>query len=180
MKNLTRTLSVTALAGLISATTLVPAASAAGPRPGQNIAPRIAGPVQLVCAENAQARIERGLERLENRLELTQTQSTALENFRTALLAAQADYSEVCARVKPVAGDETERPDLIDRLNARHTLMNAQVEAMGGLIPEFEKFFDSLTDEQKAQMRPRQRDGAHTHGPRGMGNGAHTHRMPNG
>ena len=101
--------------------------------------------------------IEVALVRLSHRIELTDEQKTLLETFKTAALAAQADFATAVAAVRPAApaaGETPERPDVVARLDQRITMEKAHVEALTAVQPSFEAFFTSLTDEQKAQLMP--------------------------
>ena len=101
--------------------------------------------------------IEVALVRLSHRIELTDEQKTLLETFKTAALAAQADFATAVAAVRPAApaaGETRERPDVVARLDQRITMEKAHVEALTAVQPSFEAFFTSLTDEQKAQLMP--------------------------
>ena len=177
MKKLPTTILATALVAAISMTAFTTSANANNNRNGHG--PRAAGPVHFVCAENGAERIENGLSRMATRLDLTEEQSAAFEDFKSASLSAQEDFAQACDEFKPAQrgqaqnGDEV---DLIDRMNNRQSMMAAQLSAMQSVMPDLEKFFDSLTDEQKHQMRPHRgaRNGAHTHGP-GNPNGEHSH-----
>lgn len=177
MKKLTTTIIATALVGAISFTAFASAASANEKRNGPGA--RNVGPIHFVCSDEAAGRIETRLSRMAERLELSDTQTASFDSFKTATLSAQAEFSEACADFKPAErGQANSDTDLVDRLNNRQAIMSAQLSAMEDVLPEFEAFFDSLTDEQKEQMRPQRGKGNHSHGPRGN-NGQHSH-GPNG
>ena len=101
--------------------------------------------------------IEVALVRLSHRIELTDAQKTLLETFKTAALAAQADFATAVDAVRPAApaaGTTAERPDMVARLDQRITMEKAHVDALTAVQPSFEAFFTSLTDEQKTQLMP--------------------------
>lgn len=178
MKKLTTTILATALVGVISLSAFASTATANENRRGPD-ARGGAGPIHFVCSDEAAGRIETGLSRMADRLELTDAQTASFDSFKTATLSAQAEFAEACVDFKPAErGQADSDTDLVDRLNNRQAMMSAQLSAMEDVMPEFEAFFDSLTDEQKEQMRPQRGKGDHSHGPRGN-NGQHSH-GPNG
>lgn len=177
MNKLSTTLLATALVGVISLGAVASVSAAnnnqrGGPRGG-------AGPISFACGEKGAERIENGLTRMSERLDLTAEQTISFDALKSSVLTAQASFSDVCADFKPADRDNADDKDIVDRMNARQAMMGAQLSAMAEVLPEFEAFFDSLTDEQKAQMRPDRSNGEHRHGPRGGGNGQHSH-GPNG
>jgi hypothetical protein len=97
--------------------------------------------------------IEIALVRLAHRIELTDQQKTLLDSFKTAALAAQADFAATIDAARP-AGTAAERPDIVAHLGQRIALEKAHVDALTAVQPSFEAFFNSLTDEQKAQLMP--------------------------
>lgn len=123
------------------------------------------------CGPNAAERIDTGLVRLGYRVDATDEQKALLETLKTAALAAQTELAAVCESVMPAvaaapadatapaATPPAEQPDLLERLQMRQTIAEARVAAMGNVLPQFEAFFNSLTDEQKASLEPRARDG---------------------
>jgi len=122
-------------------------------------------------------KLEIALVRLSHRIELTDQQKTLLESFKTAAIAAQADFSDVVDATRPVAPaagtTQAERPDIVARLDQRIALEKAHVDALTAVQPSFEAFFTSLTDEQKAELMPQrnQREGwqgRRDHGPMGQ------------
>jgi LTXXQ motif family protein len=101
--------------------------------------------------------IEVALVRLSHRIELTDEQKTLLETFKTAALAAQADFATAVDAVRPpapAAGATVERPEMVARLDQRITMEKAHVDALTAVQPSFEAFFTSLTDEQQTQLMP--------------------------
>ncbi len=167
MKQLTKTLGATLIVGVISATSFATIASAhgqnnrfgpnaerfQGPQNGQQFrAPRGGtgfGPFRLVCSDRGETRIENRLSRIADRIKLSNEQTTALDNFKTAALLAQAGFNDVCADFKPGKG-----AGLIDRMKSRQAAIAAQLVGMQSVMPSFEIFFDSLSNQQKAQLRP--------------------------
>ncbi len=164
MNKLTTTLLATALVSTLSMTIFASAATANGPQQGNRFSER-ASPVRFVCNDKAAERIETGLTRMAARLDLTDAQTTTFETFKTAALSAQAAFAQSCDQFKMANQDQPkENLGLIDRLNNRQAMMGAQLSSMGDVMPEFEAFFTSLTDEQKAQMRPNRMGNRNSHG----------------
>ncbi len=170
MKNIAKTLSATLLVSIISVTGFASIASAngpnnnAGPNAERNQGPhngqkfrgaRDRGglmPLRLVCSDRGQTRIENGLTRIAERIDLTSEQVAALDDFKTSALSAQAAFNEVCADFRP--GKDA---DLIDRMKSRQAAIAAQLVGIQSVMPTFEVFFDSLSEQQKAQLRPHMR-----------------------
>ncbi|MGV8956071.1 MAG: Spy/CpxP family protein refolding chaperone [Cypionkella sp.] len=131
-------------------------------RPGQD-GPRNDGPGRggmlgglLDFGRNGE-NIEVALVRLSHRIELTAEQNALLETFKTAALAAQADFATAVDAVRPAppaAGATRERPDIVASLDRRISMEKAHVDALTAVQPSFEAFFTSLTEEQKAQVMP--------------------------
>lgn len=187
----------------ISITALAPAAYAAGPgrggqdgQRGEMQAHRQGGQMMdrqmrggrgggqflaIGCGPNAAERIETSLVSLGYRVDATAEQKTLLDALKTAALAAQAELATTCEAVMPApaaanATTPAETPDMLERLQARLKIDEARVAAMTDVLPEFEAFFNSLTDEQKAALQPAGpqdgrgpgRDGDHRQGRPGM------------
>jgi len=167
MKKLSKTLVATLLVGVIGATSFSSLASARdgaqgnGPNANRDRVPQNAqqargpggalgfGPVRLVCSDRGAARIEDGLSHIGLRIDLGDEQAAALEDLKTAALLAQSVFAELCVDLKP--GHDA---DLIERMNSRQAMVAAQLVGVKSVMPSLEIFFDSLTDEQKADLRP--------------------------
>lgn len=112
----------------------------------------------LTCAPDAAERFETLLGDVSERLEMTDAQTVAFEDFRTAALSAQTGFSDTCAAFANFDGNTDAEPDLIDRLTQRQLMLSAQVEAMDDVLPALETFYESLSDEQRAELLPRRGD----------------------
>lgn len=111
---------------------------------------------EFSCNNRAADRLERRLDRMANRLQLTADQEKLFEDFRTSALTAQTDFADQCATIRPgQAANKTERPDLIQRLEQRLKFDEARLAAMSDLLPQFRSFYESLTDTQKREFAPR-------------------------
>lgn len=179
MNKLTTTLIATALASTIGTTALTSAvvAQESGQPPAHN-GPKNTVPMSgfmagfggmgRLCAPNNGKNLEATLSRVAQRIELNADQTEAFETFRAEALVAQTALADTCAQVKP--GEDA---DLIDRLNAGQAIMAVRLEGMGDVLPSLEIFYDSLSDAQKARMRPSRmarrqlpHQGTHTHAPK--------------
>ncbi len=108
--------------------------------------------VALVCTEQGASRLEAVFDRVAQGLDLTDEQTSAFEDFKTASLAAQTAFADACMAVRD------DRPDdLVEAVRNRRTVLSAQIEAIDSVLPSFEALYDSLTDAQKlmlVRMRP--------------------------
>lgn len=133
----------------------------------------------LSCAPDAAERMEAAFANTEERLDLSDEQQAALDDFQTAALNAQTSMSNTCAGFANVDAETDTTPDLVDRLTQRQVMLTAQVDAMDNVLPALETFYDSLTDAQKADLMPRrdhmngQRDGFRNGGHQGQHSGKH-------
>lgn len=122
------------------------------------------GMLALVCAPEGADRLEHLLLNISQRVDPTAEQQPLFDALKTAALTAQTDFADTCASARPATTADAARPDLADRMKARHAVEKAHVEAMTTVIPAFETFYDSLTDEQKLSLEPRR--GRHHEGRR--------------
>lgn len=163
MKKLTTTILATAIVSAISFTAFTSGAAAHGPRNYERNN-QGAGNAQIansnlatnfVCSERGSSRIENGLERISQRLDLSEEQTPAFDAFKSAALSAQSNFLQQCNDFKLARDEAGSDTDLIDRMNNRQALLGARLEAVSSIMPELEAFFDDLSDEQKRQLKPR-------------------------
>ena len=108
--------------------------------------------------------IEIALVRLSHRVELTAEQQPLFDALKTAALAAAADFATATEGLRPqdnsAAGETTTAtaPDISERLENRIAIETAHLAALQAVEPAATAFFDSLTDEQKAQLVPQRPD----------------------
>lgn len=172
MKTNTKLLLASALAGGMTFTALAPAIAQQAPTDTPSVEQRdrtadrgdrhgpggrhMRGPrggmMQLMCSDKGAERLEAMLSRISDRLELTGEQTTLLAELKTSALTAQTEYADSC-----VAPTRNAEGTMIDALKNRQQNLKAQVAAMDKVIPALEGFYDSLTDEQRAEMKPRMR-----------------------
>lgn len=112
------------------------------------------GILALVCSERGDDRLEHRLLSISQRAEPAGDQVALYEAFKTAATAAQADFAKACDAALPeqAAGADA---DLVDRLKARLELDEARLAGMSAVLPAFEAFYDSLSDEQQKALAPR-------------------------
>lgn len=126
--------------------------------------------VALVCSPRGADRLEHLLLSIAQRVDPTTEQQPLYDAFKTAALTAQTDFSDACTEARPARTAGAERPDLADRMKAQFAVEKAHVEAMTNVIPAFEAFYDSLSDEQKQALEPRRgrqhQEGRRVDGPR--------------
>jgi hypothetical protein len=115
------------------------------------------GLLALVCSKDGADRTEHMLLTIAQRTDLTDQQQPLYDAFKSAALDAQADFATACADARPVAQDASAKPDLAARLKTRLDIEKAHVAAMTSVLPAFESFYNSLSDEQKAAIEPRHR-----------------------
>lgn len=114
--------------------------------------------------------IEIALVRLSHRLDLTTEQQALFDTLKTSALAAAEDFATATEGLRPTPpaeGEERTVPTVAERLETRIAVEKAHVAALEAVQPSVAAFFDSLTDEQKAELMPAQGE----HGPRGQHGG---------
>lgn len=114
--------------------------------------------------------IEVALVQLSHRIELTAEQTTLLEALKTSALAAADDFAtatEGLRPTRPAEGEKPVMPSVSEMLGNRIAIETAHVAALEAVQPAVVAFFDSLTDEQKAELAPQPGE----HGPRGQHGG---------
>lgn len=123
--------------------------------------PRGAGLLNFGSAEA----LEIAFVRLSYAIDMTDEQRQLFDTLKSEALAAQADFAAATDGLRPDRDAEpAELPDMVTMFDNRIAFDTARLEAMQAVQPAFEAFFDSLTDEQKADLAPRrmhmQRPGA--------------------
>ncbi len=112
------------------------------------------GVFALVCSDRGTDRLEHMLLNMRQRTDPTSEQQALFETFHDAVITAQSDFADACTTARSAGAD-----DLAARLKVRLDIEKAHVEAMTAVLPSFEAFFGSLTDEQKQALEPRRRGG---------------------
>lgn len=118
--------------------------------------------------------IEVALVRISHRIELTDEQQGLFDALKTSALGAADTFATATKDLRPTppaAGEERVMPDFSERLEKRIAFEKAQLAALESVQPSASAFFDSLSDEQKAQLAPERGQhgdrGGREHGPRG-------------
>lgn len=114
--------------------------------------------IALGCNDRAAERLEISFVRASHRLDLTAEQQPLFEALKTTALTQQTNFSDTCTAAR---GDRTsaERPDVVERMKTRLAVDSARVAALTAIMPDFESFYASLTDEQKGRLMPRRQRG---------------------
>jgi hypothetical protein len=115
---------------------------------------RGAGFLNLVCSDRGAEKLEVALVRLSHRLDLNADQITLFDTFKSTALTTQTSFADDCATALPDKAADA-KPDLLDRLKAGLALEQARLEALNTVLPDFEAFYGSLTEAQKADLFPR-------------------------
>jgi hypothetical protein len=172
-----KTITTTALVALMTATIGL---SAAAPAFAQDASPRpdrthqterghggMGGARGFLDLRNPDA-VEIGLVRLSQRIELTPEQQPLFDAFKTAAMAAAEDFSSVLDSVRPPAPATGQTPTplpISEMFSTRIAITTAQLDALKAVEPSATAFFDSLTDEQQAQLMPQRGKGMRRGGP---------------
>jgi len=115
----------------------------------------------LLNIERGAEAIEIAIVRLSHAIELTDEQTVLLEALKTDALAAAAAFETATDGLRPTPpaeGETAERPDITERFDNRIAMESARLDALEAVQPAFTAFFDSLTDEQKADLVPERGD----------------------
>lgn len=140
-----------------------PAGAERGFRNGPGM--RHGGGMGLFNIERGAEAIEIAIVRLSHAIEMTDEQTVLLEALKTDALAAAAAFEAATDGLRPTPqaeGESAERPDISERFDNRIALESARLDALEAVQPAFTAFFDSLTDEQKADLVP-ERGNRHEH-----------------
>lgn len=108
----------------------------------------------MVCSEKGADRLQHMLLNIEQRTDPTADQQALFDTFEASAIQAQTDFAAACAAARPDP-EQAETTDLVDRIGAGLEIQQAQLDAMSTVLPDFEAFYDSLSDEQKQAMQPR-------------------------
>jgi hypothetical protein len=131
------------------------------------------GPSGKICRDKSAEVTDIMLVRLEHRVDITDAQKAAFEEFKTATRVAADKLRAGCPK-KPDAtandGDKAASPKVtpLDRLAQTQVGLEASLEALKTYRPAAEKFYASLSDDQKAKLTER-RGGGKRHWKRDRG-----------
>lgn len=107
----------------------------------------------MVCSEKGADRLQHMLLNIEQRTDPTADQQALFDTFEASAIQAQTDFAAACATARPDP-EQAEATDLVDQIGARLEIQQAHLDAMSAVLPDFEAFYDSLSDEQKQAMQP--------------------------
>ncbi len=143
------------------------------------------GMMGAVCKGNAAEMADHMLIRLEYKVKPTDAQKPAFEELKAAAKAAAAKAKAGCPAAPVQAADGT-RPapkPPTERLAAMEAALAAQLDAVRTVRPAADKFYASLSDEQKKAFSTREHGGMggmHRGGGDGEGHGMRGHRWHGG
>ena len=115
---------------------------------------RGAGILGLVCSDRGAEALEVALVRLSHSVDLTAEQQPLFDAFKTKALTTQTSFADACKAALPDTAADS-KPDMLERLKSRLAVEQARLTAMTAILPDFETFYASLTDAQKADLVPR-------------------------
>ena len=138
------------------------------------------GMMGAVCKGDAAEMADHMLIRLEYKVKPTDAQKPAFEELKAAAKSAAAKAKAGCPAAPVQAADGT-RPapkPPTERLAAMEAALAAQLDAVRTVRPAAEKFYASLSEEQKKAFTEREHGmgGMHRGGSDGEGRGMHGHR----
>tara|TARA_R110002124_G_scaffold36451_19_gene117516 strand:+ start:187 stop:897 length:711 start_codon:yes stop_codon:yes gene_type:complete len=125
--------------------------------PGQ-AGPRQNGPrgmAGFIGFERGAEAVEIALVRLSHAIDMTAEQQALYDTLKTDTLAAAEKFSAAVEGLRPAApaeGQTAQRFDISKGLETRIALETAHLDALKAVQPSVTAFFDSLTDEQKAEL----------------------------
>ena len=108
--------------------------------------------MRLACSDRGGEALEIAFVRVKYELKLTPTQQPLLDTLRTAALADQKSFADTC-KAAVNDGVPAGKKTLLDRMQTELALDSAKVTALSDVVPKFKAFYDSLTDQQKAQLQ---------------------------
>ena len=182
MNTITKTAIVAVMTGTLGFAAVVPSFAQSAPSQSQNQlqfkgdrqqhnnGPRHGGmgPMggDILGFERGAEAVEIALVRLSHAVELTAEQQPLFDTFKADALTAATTFGDAVEGLRPTPPtDDTaataERPGFADRLETRIALEKAHLAALEAIQPSATAFFDSLTEEQLAQLTPER-------GPNGM------------
>jgi hypothetical protein len=176
MKTITTTAIVALMTAAIGLTAIAPTyAQDAAPPPTQEQAFRHGGPglhlrqdgpgrggfLDFFGRGDSTEAVEIALVRLSHAIEMTAEQQALFDTLKTDAIAAAETFSTAVEGLRPAApveGQTAERPEFSEMLDNRIAFETAHLAALEAVQPALTAFFDSLTDEQKADLMPQRPD----------------------
>lgn len=116
------------------------------------------GPNYRICRGNVAEMADHMLVRIEHRVKPTDEQKGVFEEFKTAARSAAEKLREACPqRAEATEDGERQKRTPIERLAQTQAGLEASLDALKTFRPAAEKFYASLTDEQKSKLDRRGR-----------------------
>lgn len=134
------------------------------------------GLMDLIGNGDSTEAVEIALVRLSHAVDMTAEQQTLFDTLKTDALAAAETFSTAVEGLRPTPpaeGQAVERPEFSEMLSNRIAFEKAHLAALEAVQPSLSAFFDSLTDEQKADLMPQRPD--RNGGPGQFGKGGQHH-----
>lgn len=160
----TQVLLGTTLALGISAAAFTPVAFAAnddndgarhhqkGERGDHRFGPRRGNPLfAALCGDDIDEKRTKIFDRFENKIKPTGDQTALWSDLKTSITTAGATFAQSCDAIKRAEADTAP-----ERLTKQIAVMEARLEFSSAVLPAFEKFYDSLSDDQTAQLKKRE------------------------
>ncbi|MGV8856438.1 MAG: Spy/CpxP family protein refolding chaperone [Devosia sp.] len=115
------------------------------------------GMAGLMGFERGSEAVEIALVRLSHAIDMTAEQQALFDTLKTDALAAADTFATTVEGLRPTPpaqGQTAQRPDITKGLETRIALETAHVEALKAVQPSLTAFFNSLTEEQTAELMP--------------------------
>lgn len=111
--------------------------------------PRRGNPLfAALCGDDASAQRVKILDGFEDKIKPTGDQSALWTTLKTAITTAGATFSQSCDTIERA---QTDTPP--EMLSKQITRMEAQIEFSSAVLPAFESFYDSLSDDQIVTLK---------------------------
>jgi hypothetical protein len=111
------------------------------------------GVLGLVCSDRGAEALEIAFVHMSHNLDLTAEQTSLFDAFKTKALTTQTSFADACKAAMPDQSADA-KPDLLLRLKTGIAVDEARLTALNAVLPDFEAFYASLTDAQKASLMP--------------------------
>ena len=112
--------------------------------------------LNIACGDRGAEALEIGFIHVQYSVKPTPAQQPLFDALKTSALADQKTFADACKSAMDQKTGDAGKPSILDRLQTRVTIENAKVTALNDVLPKFTAFYNSLTDDQKAKLEPRQ------------------------
>jgi hypothetical protein len=123
----------------------------------------VGGPGNRFCRGDGAEMADHMLVHLEHKVKPTEAQKAGFEELKTSIRSAAARMQAACpakaAAEPPKDGTPPAMPNPIERLERAQAMTEATLEAIKTVRPAAEKFYASLSDQQKTSLSERERGG---------------------